>query len=154
MKASPHTDPPVTDAIARTMRANRGRDTGPELRLRVLLHASGLRYRVDYPLPFDRRRRADIVFTRVGLYVFLDGCFWHGCPDHFVPPRTRAEFWAKKIAGNMSRDRDTNDRLRELGSCVIRIWEHENPDEAANRIVEAYRALTVQPPRAQPSCST
>src|SRR5262245_36128658 len=81
--------PPPTDAVPvaaatrRTMQANRGRDTGPEIALRSLLHRAGLRFRVDLPLPFDRRRRADIVFTRVGLYVFVDGCFWHGCPEHF-----------------------------------------------------------------------
>src|SRR4051794_306972 len=72
--------PPVSAAARRTMQANRGRDTAPELAVRSALHRLGWRFRVDVPLPFDRRRRADIVFSRVGLYIFIDGCFWHGCP--------------------------------------------------------------------------
>lgn len=123
------------------MRANKRRDTAPELQLRRVLHAAGLRFRVDYPLPFDRRRRADIVFTRVGLYVFLDGCFWHGCPDHFIQPRTRHEFWASKISGNRDRDRDTTARLQRLGLTVLRIWEHEDLNMAAATIIEAYRSM-------------
>ena len=93
------------------MQANRGRDTGPELAIRSRVHRAGLRYRVDCALPFDRRRRADLVFTRVGLYVFVDGCFWHGCPEHFVTPKTRTDFWLTKIEGNQRRDRDTDVRL-------------------------------------------
>src|SRR5688500_9129883 len=84
----PTVEPPVSPAARRTMMANRGRDTGPELALRSLMHRAGMRFRVDHPLPFDRRRRADIVFTRAGLYVFVDGCYWHGCPEHFVMPKT------------------------------------------------------------------
>ena len=93
------------------MQANRGRDTGPEVALRSLLHRAGLRFRVDFPLPFDRRRRADIVFTRAGLYVFVDGCFWHGCPDHFVMPKTREQFWRDKIEGNRARDANSDAHL-------------------------------------------
>ncbi|WP_328527400.1 very short patch repair endonuclease [Nocardioides sp. NBC_00368] len=139
--ASAHPDPPVTPATLRTMRANRSRDTSPELALRRLLHASGLRFRVDMPLPIDRRRRADLVFTKVGLYVFVDGCFWHGCPVHFVRPKTRTDFWMSKIEGNQGRDNDTNRRLRELGHTVIRVWEHEDPVDAAELIARMYRAL-------------
>ncbi|MGY0537976.1 very short patch repair endonuclease [Nocardioides sp. YJ-D4] len=124
------------------MRANRSRDTNPELEVRRLLHAAGLRFRVDMPLPFDRRRRADIAFTRVGLYVFVDGCFWHGCPMHFVVPKTRRDFWTAKIAGNRERDKDTTLRLQALGSAVVRIWEHENAVEAAARVTRTYRALS------------
>ena len=109
------------------MMANRGRDTGPELAIRSRVHRAGLRYRVDWALPFDRRRRADLVFTRVGLYVFIDGCFWHGCPEHFVTPKTRTEFWLAKIEGNRRRDRDTDARLRELGLTPLRVWEHTEP---------------------------
>jgi DNA mismatch endonuclease (patch repair protein) len=113
------------------MRANRGRDTGPELALRRALHARGLRYRVDHPLPFDRRRRADILFTRAKVAVFIDGCFWHGCPEHGTTPRTNSAFWAEKIARNRARDEDTTDRLREAGWLVLRFWEHEVPDRCA-----------------------
>ncbi len=126
------------------MQANRGRDTGPEVLLRSLLHRSGLRYRVDLPLPFDRRRRADIVFTRVGLYVFVDGCFWHGCPVHFVMPKTRRDFWSQKINGNRRRDRDTDERLREAGFSVLRIWEHVPPADAVRQIAETYAALVAE----------
>lgn len=124
------------------MQANRGRDTGPEVALRSLLHQVGMRFRVDLPLPFDRRRRADIVFTRVGLYVFVDGCFWHGCPEHFVMPKTRRAFWAAKIEGNRSRDRETDQRLRELGFVVLRIWEHVPATEAALQVATTYEEAT------------
>lgn len=135
-------EPPVTPAVRRNMQANRGRDTGPEILIRSALHAMGLRFRVGQPLPFDRRRRADITFTRVGLYVFIDGCFWHHCPEHFVMPKTRTDFWMTKILGNEARDAETNARIRETGGTVIRIWEHDNPAEAVARIVSAYRELT------------
>ncbi|WP_406029435.1 very short patch repair endonuclease [Nocardioides sp. NBC_00850] len=106
--------------------------------LRRALHSAGLRFRVDVPLPFDRRRRADIVFTRVGLYVFVDGCFWHGCSEHFVVPKTRREFWTAKIANNRERDLDTTGRLEATGNAVIRVWEHEDSSTAATRIIQLY----------------
>ena len=106
------------------MRANRGRDTGPELAVRRALHARGLRYRVDHPLPFDRRRRADIAFTRAKVAVFIDGCFWHGCPQHGATPRTNTEFWRAKIERNRARDCDTTERLEAMGWVVLRFWEH------------------------------
>lgn len=113
------------------MRANRGRDTGPEMAVRRALHARGLRYRVDHPLPFDRRRRADIVFTRAKVAVFIDGCFWHGCPEHGTTPRTNTAFWAAKIARNRERDEDTTGRLEALGWTVLRFWEHEDAGRSA-----------------------
>lgn len=113
------------------MRANRGRDTGPELAVRRALHARGLRYRVDHPLPFDRRRRADIAFTRAKVAVFIDGCFWHGCPEHGTTPRTNTAFWAAKIARNRERDEDTTGRLDALGWTVLRFWEHEDAGPSA-----------------------
>jgi DNA mismatch endonuclease (patch repair protein) len=134
-------DPAVSPATRRTMQANRGRDTVPELALRSILHARGLRFRVNQPLPFDRRRRADLTFTRARLYVFVDGCFWHGCPDHFIEPKTRADFWLDKIRGNRQRDDDTRRRLEQSGATVIRIWEHQDPNEAADQIEAAYRSI-------------
>ena len=116
------------------MRANRGRDTGPELAVRRALHARGLRYRVDHPLPFDRRRRADIAFTRARVAVFIDGCFWHGCPEHGATPRTNTEFWRAKIERNRARDRDTTERLEAMGWIVLRFWEHEAPHWCAELI--------------------
>lgn len=132
---------PVADAVRRNMQANRGRDTKPELRLRSILHSRGLRFRVCQPLPFDRRRRSDIVFTRVGLYVFVDGCFWHGCPQHFVEPKTRKEFWLDKVRTNRARDQDTTSRLQSEGYVVLRFWEHEDPAAVAQVVEDTYLHL-------------
>ncbi|MCR1785410.1 very short patch repair endonuclease [Nocardioides carbamazepini] len=137
----PTLEPPVSPAARRTMQANRGRDTGPEMAVRSILHRWGLRYRVNLPLPIDRRRRADVVFSRVGLYVFVDGCFWHGCPQHFVMPKTRTAFWREKVEGNRARDRDTDERLRNAGLTPLRIWEHADPETAALLIVDTYSRL-------------
>ncbi len=121
------------------MRANRGRDTGPELAVRRALHAMGLRYRVDHPLPFDRRRRADIAFMRAKVAVFIDGCFWHGCPEHGTTPKANAAFWAEKIARNRARDADTVVRLLEHGWAAIRFWEHEDAEGVAAAIAREVR---------------
>lgn len=122
------------------MRANRGRDTGPELALRSALHAMGLRYRVGVrPLP-GLRRTADVVFTRARVAVFVDGCFWHGCPTHSRAARTNAEFWSTKINGTRARDAETNERLSAEGWTVIRVWEHEDPVDAATRIAAVVRS--------------
>ena len=119
------------------MQANRSRDTKPEMAVRRLLHAHGLRYRVDVrPLPY-LRRRADIVFTRLKIAVFIDGCFWHGCPEHGTMPGRNSEWWRWKIAKNQARDRDTDEKLEALGWTVIHIWEHEAPDDAAATIARA-----------------
>lgn len=123
------------------MRSNRRRDTGPELAVRKLLHGRGLRYRVDVPLPFDRRRRADIIFPRAKLAVFIDGCFWHGCPEHYTVPATNAAFWASKREKNMARDEDTTRKLREEGWTVLRFWEHEIALAVADAVAETYAML-------------
>ncbi|MFD5385266.1 very short patch repair endonuclease [Streptomyces sp. NPDC127074] len=128
-------------ATRSTMRGNRGRDTAPELRIRSLLHREGLRYRVSArPLP-GVRRTADIVFTRARVAVFVDGCFWHGCPDHCRPARTNSDFWRAKIDGNRARDAQTDRFLAEAGWRAIRIWEHEDPVRAAGRIAAAVRGF-------------
>jgi DNA mismatch endonuclease (patch repair protein) len=102
-------------AVRRNMQANRGRDTEPELKLRRLLHAAGFRYRVDWPMPGDRRRRIDVAFPRRMIAVFVDGCFWHRCPVHYVSPKAHAEFWDIKIRGNAERDAGTTAQLTEAG---------------------------------------
>jgi DNA mismatch endonuclease (patch repair protein) len=122
------------------MQANRGRDTQPELAVRRGLHARGLRYRVDHPLPFDRRRRADIAFTRAKVAVFIDGCFWHGCPDHGTTPRTNSEFWSAKIARNRERDAETDLRLRQEGWLVLRFWEHDAIGDHVGAVVTTVAA--------------
>ena len=116
--------------MARTGR----RDTKPELALRRALHARGLRYRVDRAVLAGMRRRPDIVFGPARVVVFVDGCFWHGCPDHATWPTNNAEFWRKKIETNRLRDRDTDSRLAEAGWTVVRVWEHEDAQDAAERV--------------------
>jgi DNA mismatch endonuclease (patch repair protein) len=123
------------------MRGNRRRDTRPEQEVRRILHSQGLRYRVDLPLAFDRRRRADIVFTRIRLAVFIDGCFWHGCPVHYVPPATNPVYWEAKVARNRERDVETTVRLEQSGWTVLRLWEHEDPDRAAGLVRETVAHL-------------
>jgi DNA mismatch endonuclease (patch repair protein) len=116
------------------MLGNVRRDTAPELAVRRLLHARGLRYRVDLPLPFDRRRRADITFTRAKVVVFIDGCFWHGCPQHYVEPKAHGDYWPAKIARNRERDEETTARLQADGWTVLRFWEHEDPAAVAEAV--------------------
>ncbi len=106
-----------------------------------MLYRCGYRFRVCVPLPFDGRRRADITFTKVGLHVFIDGCFWHGCPEHFTLPKTNTDFWRDKIEGNRRRDEDTTERLQQLGFTVLRFWEHESPNEVTSRVIRGYEAL-------------
>lgn len=121
-----------------SMRSNRRRDTLPELAVRRRLHAAGLRYRVDFA-PLGGRRRADIVFTRQHVAVFIDGCYWHGCPDHATFPKRNSDYWLPKLARNVERDRETDQSLREAGWTVLRFWEHESPDDVARRIAVAVR---------------
>jgi DNA mismatch endonuclease (patch repair protein) len=119
-----------------SMQGNRCRDTIPELALRRAVHRLGLRFRVAVRPVAGVRRTADFVFSKVRVAVFLDGCYWHGCMEHFQPPHTNTEFWSSKIEGNRLRDRETDALLEENGWAVIRIWEHEDA-EAAARLVRA-----------------
>ncbi|MER7516215.1 very short patch repair endonuclease [Streptomyces sp. NPDC126499] len=124
------------------------RDTRPELALRRAVHARGLRYRVSIrPLP-SLRRTADLVFTRAKVAVFLDGCFWHGCPQHYYASGTNSDYWTLKINKNRERDADTDRRLIEAGWVVVRVWGHEDPLSAADRVVEsvAQRARSANDP--------
>lgn len=126
--------PPASDeATRRRMVRQRRSNTEPELAIRRQLHARGLRYRINAPLP-GLRRRADIVFPRIRVAVFVDGCFWHGCPQHATTPKRNTDWWRAKIAANVARDRDTDARLVAEGWTVIRTWEHEASDNAAARI--------------------
>lgn len=116
------------------MLANKRRDTSTELAVRRELHSRGLRYRVDFAPVTGLRRRADIVFTRARIAVFIDGCFWHGCPIHGTAPKRNADYWGPKLAANVARDRDTDARLSEAGWIVARFWEHESPIAVADAI--------------------
>lgn len=124
------------------MQANKSRDTGPELAVRRLLHAAGLRYRVAFQPLTGVRRRADIVFPAKRLAVFIDGCFWHGCPEHGRTEFNRnVAYWTDKIAGNRARDLETTGLLSEAGWHVLRFWEHEEPSEVVTVIQRTLRAL-------------
>ena len=125
----------ASEVVRRIMVSNRSRDTRPEVEVRAAVHRRGLRYRVaTRPLP-ELRRTADLVFRPAKVAVFIDGCFWHGCPEHYADPKTNTDYWSEKIARNMRRDLDTNRRLRAAGWVVLRYWEHEPVDEIATRII-------------------
>ena len=117
------------------MLSNRSRDTKPELALRRELHARGHRYFVDRRPLRAFNRRADLVFPRARVAVFVDGCFWHGCPGHHTMARANAEYWENKVRANRERDAETTRVLEEAGWHVVRIWEHE-PIELAVAAVE------------------
>lgn len=122
------------------MADQKSRDTQIEVALRSRLHARGLRYRIHaQPLP-TLRREADILFPRVKVAVFVDGCFWHGCPEHGTTPKANSDWWRSKIERNRNRDLDTERRLRDAGWKVVRCWEHEDPDEMADRIERLVRS--------------
>lgn len=129
---------PVTDA-ATSARMARQRQVGtkPEVALRRELHRRGARFFVDRAPLSGLRRRADIVFPRRKVAVYVDGCFWHSCPAHATAPKNNARWWAEKLAGNVARDRDTDARLAAAGWTVIRVWEHENTSAAADLVWEA-----------------
>nr|WP_281258068.1 very short patch repair endonuclease [Nocardia fluminea] len=125
----------MTDAATSArMSKQRRADTAPELALRRELHRAGLRYFVDRPPIKGQRRRADVVFPRLRIAVYVDGCFWHRCPDHATDPKNNAQWWADKLAGNVARDRATDLALTAAGWVVVRVWEHEDPHAAAERI--------------------
>ncbi|MFZ2176272.1 MAG: very short patch repair endonuclease [Rhodococcus sp. (in: high G+C Gram-positive bacteria)] len=133
--------PPTDPRTSARMSAQRRRDTEPELALRRELHRRGVRYFVDRAPMKGIRRRADLVFPRRKVAVYVDGCFWHSCPQHATFPKNNAQWWADKLAGNVTRDRDTDTRLAEAGWTVVRIWEHENPAVAADRVQEALQQM-------------
>ncbi|WP_141314552.1 very short patch repair endonuclease [Streptomyces spinoverrucosus] len=120
------------------------RDTAQEVAVRRLLFASGLRYRVNVPVPGMPRRTIDIVFRKAKIAVFMDGCFWHGCPEHATQPRTNAEWWRVKLDRNMARDVETTEHLRAAGWEVLRFWEHEAPGDVALRVAAAVERRTAE----------
>lgn len=129
------------------MQAQRTRDTAPEIAIRKLLHAAGLRYRVDVaPLP-GLRRRADVALGRARVALFVDGCFWHGCPEHGSRRTTaNTDYWSAKVERNQARDRDTDERLRAAGWLPLRVWEHDDPEAVAATVIAAVRGRHPKPP--------
>ncbi|WP_454860632.1 very short patch repair endonuclease [Promicromonospora soli] len=141
-----------SSSISRRMSTARRKDTAPELALRRELHALGLRYRVTYPIPGQKRRTIDIAFTRARVAVFVDGCFWHGCPDHGNQPRSNSDWWREKLAAIRARDADTNQALQTLGWVVLRFWEHEKPLVVASAVRElvSQRRMSMDTPDEMP----
>lgn len=118
----------------------KGKNTKPEVAMRKALWGLGYRYRIRNRLP----GKPDLVFISLRTVVFIDGCFWHKCPDHFVQPKTRAQFWLEKINGNVARDQRNNDILRSEGWKVVRIWEHEIKESLENAVGRVVAVLKEQ----------
>ena len=128
------------------MRANRRTNTAPERLLRSELHRRGLRFRIDtVVLAGDLRVRPDIVLTRARIAVFVDGCYWHGCPTHFQMPKANSEYWQDKIARNSERDQRVDAALVAAAWRVFRFWEHEDPGIAAATVADAWRSSAARP---------
>ena len=125
-------DPVVSSRMSRV----RSRDTKPELAIRSELHRRSLRFRVHQRPVESFRRTADIMFRPAMVAVMIDGCYWHGCPDHYRPSTKNSTFWQEKIASNLKRDQETNETLSAAGWLVLRFWEHEDPINVADRIQE------------------
>ena len=123
---------PTSATATKKMRSNRRVDTKPEVALRSLLHQRGLRFRKDYPirLPNGKTAHPDIAFTRKKLAIFVDGCFWHSCPEHGTTPKTNQDYWIPKLRQNVERDRNADEGLRANGWQVLRVWEHTAPEAA------------------------
>ena len=127
---------PSSQEASRRMAKVRQKGTGAEMALRRELYRRGLHYRVDFEVLKKPRRVADIAFPRLMIAIFVDGCFWHECPEHATWPKQNAEFWRQKIEANRLRDADTNEWLRSIGWTVLRFWEHEPASNAADTIAK------------------
>lgn len=134
---SGHRPKPLDDVVRRHMETQPRSDTKPEVNLRRALHRRGLRYRVGVPVPGAPRRTIDIAFTKMRLAVFVDGCFWHGCPEHGVAPKNNSEWWSYKLAGNRERDESTSALLANQGWRVVRVWEHQPLEEQVAVVLDA-----------------
>ena len=121
-------------ATRKSMQGNRSRDTKPELAVRSAVHRRGIRFRVSARPLREFPRTADLVLRKTRIAVFVDGCYWHGCPQHHTQPSTNSEYWADKIARNVERDSETTRRLEDAGWTVLRFWEHEDPEAVADHV--------------------
>lgn len=137
---------PPTDSVRRRMTSTRRRDTPAELALRRALHGRGLRYRVDMDLRPATKGRPDVVFISPRIAIFVDGCFWHRCPEHGTAPTTNSAWWEEKLTRNVERDRRHDQELQDAGWRVVHIWEHEDPREAADRIETLVRGYIMGRP--------
>ena len=142
---------PLSAAVSAQMQRMPRSSTGPEILIRRELHRRGLRFRVNHrQLP----GRPDIAFTAARIAVFVDGCFWHSCPDHGIFPKNNRDWWQEKLARNVERDREKDTQLEKMGWTVVHVWEHEPPSAAADTIEQLWssargrrRAGPVRPPR-------
>lgn len=125
-----------SEGVRRSMQSNRPRDTRPEVALRSALHAAGLRFRKNYRPVKGSRCEVDVAFTRWKVAVQLDGCFWHGCPQHATRPATNEAWWAAKLDANIARDRRSDQMLTDAGWTVLRFWEHEVTDDIVTKVVD------------------
>jgi DNA mismatch endonuclease (patch repair protein) len=125
---------PSSAAVSRRMSLQRTRNTGAELNLRRILHRNGFRFRLGRQPVASVRCRPDLVFGPDRVVVFVDGCFWHGCPDHPSWPKANSEWWRDKIERNRRRDQETRAKLTDAGWVVVQVWEHEEPSDAAARV--------------------
>lgn len=132
-----NTAKPSSPGVSARMSRQARRDTKPEVAVRKLLHAAGYRFRVNARVPDMPRRTIDIAFTRAKVAVMIDGCFWHGCPLHATQPKSNAQWWREKLERNMARDQETTEHLAAAGWIVLRFWEHEAPDGAAELVAAA-----------------
>ena len=122
------------------MQGNRSRDTKPEMAVRSAVHRRGIRFRVSARPQPELARTADLVLRKTRIAVFVDGCFWHGCPDHHTQPATNSRYWADKIARNVERDGETTEYLQRAGWTVLRFWEHEDPEAVADQVHQAVQS--------------
>jgi DNA mismatch endonuclease (patch repair protein) len=148
---------PLDEGVSRRMRRNLKRDTRPEVALRSELHARGARFRTNLLVRIDGLKvRPDVVFTRAKVAVFVDGCFWHGCPSHGTAPRRNTAYWGPKLERNARRDAVVTERLAAAGWNVVRIWEHEPVGAAADTVINVVTAArrSSRPPERQrePAC--
>lgn len=135
-------------ATSARMKKQGQRDTRAELLIRRRLHALGFRFRVDRKPEPSMRTRGDLIFTRQRVVVFVDGCFWHACPQHRSVPRTNSAWWKEKLAANVMRDERATQQLQACGWTVVRIWEHENTEAAVDQIIEAVGSSHLRKSRA------
>ena len=132
-------------ATRKSMQGNRSRDTKPEMAVRSAVHRRGIRFRVSARPQPEIARTADLVLRKTRIAVFVDGCYWHGCPDHHTQPATNAQYWADKIARNVERDSETTAYLQQAGWTVLRFWEHEDPEAVADRVQKAVQSALGYP---------
>lgn len=135
---------PTSEAASRMGRANRRADSKPEVAMRSALHRAGMRFRKDLLVRAgDVRVRPDVVFTKRKVAVFMDGCFWHGCPDHLTMPKSNRGYWVPKLEANVARDHRVNAALGDAGWAVVRAWEHEPVGSVVQRVAAALSSQTV-----------